>query len=203
MDKKLYLISIQVEGCEQEEASKADMNDDDDGLDDFGNDEQHEDDKDATDDQHQMDTEGNVGDLVGQGGDIAGIGFKTVVDKSISEAMKEQTGNRVGDKSQESEVNVDNLDLQLPTSIAHLYTEGLGHDVVDSQDHDQMVRWMKFLEEHEDEGDIAGTDLLKTMELVDENVLVGSIEKADQDYDSGASDREMLNVDDEQIELGK
>jgi hypothetical protein len=126
-----------------------------------------------------------------------------VVDKSISEAMKEQTGNRVGDKSQESEVNVDNLDLQLPTSIAHLYTEGLGHDVVDSQDHDQMVRWMKFLEEHEDEGDIAGTDLLKTMELVDENVLVGSIEKADQDYDSGASDREMLNVDDEQIELGK
>jgi hypothetical protein len=68
MDKKLYLISIQVEGCEQEEASKAYMNDDDDGLDDFGNDEQHEDDKDATDDQHQMDTEGNVGDLVGQGG---------------------------------------------------------------------------------------------------------------------------------------
>jgi hypothetical protein len=32
---------------------------------------------------------------------------------------------------------------------------------------------------------------------------VGSVEKADQDYDSGAGDREMLDVDDEQIELGK
>jgi hypothetical protein len=66
-----------------------------------------------------------------------------------------------------------------------------------------MVRWMKFLEEHEDEGDVGGTDLMKTMELVDENVHVGSVEKADQDYDSGAGDREMLDVDDEQIELGK
>jgi hypothetical protein len=75
--------------------------------------------------------------------------------------------------------------------------------VVGSQDHDQMVRWMKFLEEHEDEGDIVGIDLLKAMELVDENVLVGSVEKADQDYDSGAGDREMLDVDDEKIELGK
>jgi hypothetical protein len=119
MDKKLYLISIQVEGYEQEEASKADM-DDDDGLDDFGIDDQQEDDK---DDQHQMDIEGNggsVGDLVGQGGNTVGVGSKTVVDRSISEAVKEQTENRVGDKSQESEVNVDNLDLQSPTSIAHL-----------------------------------------------------------------------------------
>jgi hypothetical protein len=39
MDKKLYLISIQIEGYEQEEASKADM-DDDDWLDEFGNDDQ-------------------------------------------------------------------------------------------------------------------------------------------------------------------
>jgi hypothetical protein len=69
---------------------------------------------------------GNVGDLVGQGGNIAGIGSKIMVDRSISEAVKEQTENRVGDKSHESEVNVDNLDLQSPTSIAHLYTEGLG-----------------------------------------------------------------------------
>jgi hypothetical protein len=41
MDKKLYLISIHVEGYGQEESDKTEM-DDDDGLDDFGNDDQQE-----------------------------------------------------------------------------------------------------------------------------------------------------------------
>jgi hypothetical protein len=56
LDNKLYMISIHVEGFEQEEAAKDNM-DDDDGLDDFGNeDQQEEEDDDATDQQH-METE--------------------------------------------------------------------------------------------------------------------------------------------------
>jgi hypothetical protein len=41
MDKKLYLISIHVEGYEQEESDKTDI-DDNDGMDDFGNDDHQE-----------------------------------------------------------------------------------------------------------------------------------------------------------------
>jgi hypothetical protein len=55
MDKELYLISIQVEGFEQEEADKTDM-DDDDGLDDFGNEDQQEEEDVDKPDQQEMDT---------------------------------------------------------------------------------------------------------------------------------------------------
>jgi hypothetical protein len=59
LDRRLYLISIHVEGFEQEDVVRAEM-DDDDGLDDFGNDVQHDGGEDDTTDHHSMETGGSL-----------------------------------------------------------------------------------------------------------------------------------------------
>jgi hypothetical protein len=81
MDKKLYLISIHVEGYEQEESDKTDMDDDDD-MDDFGNDDHQEGGDNDTAGQNQMETEAadehRRDAPTGQGGSSGQKGAKTV-----------------------------------------------------------------------------------------------------------------------------
>jgi hypothetical protein len=66
-----------------------------------------------------------------------------------------------------------------------------------------MIRWMKFLEEHESEESMKGVDLLQMMELVDEG------EKMDPVDTLGLGDSAMSNLNTEvddgvvQLEQGK
>jgi hypothetical protein len=66
-----------------------------------------------------------------------------------------------------------------------------------------MIRWMKFLEEHESEESLKGVDLLQMMELVDEG------EKMDPVDTLGPGDSAMSNLNTEvddgtvQLEQGK
>jgi hypothetical protein len=66
-----------------------------------------------------------------------------------------------------------------------------------------MIRWMKFLEEHESKKSMKGVDLLQMMELVDEG------EKMDPVDTLGLGDSAMSNLNTEvddgvvQLEQGK
>jgi hypothetical protein len=89
------------------------------------------------------------------------------------------------DSSKEKEeiqdsVMVEVLDLQSPKPIADMYatphTRG-----EESQDHEQMSRWMKFLEDHEAKNRKDGVELLKVMELMEEGENMDSTATVGQD----------------------
>jgi hypothetical protein len=92
--------------------------------------------------------------------------------------------------------------MQSPGSIAHLYMIPQTDEEGESQDHEQMIRWMKFLEEHESEDGKGGVELLKAMELVGENEVVEPVGMMEKD-DMGLNNGNVMDNVDEQVEKGK
>jgi hypothetical protein len=143
MDKKLHLLSIFVEGYEQEAGEKPSEDDDDDDLGDEG-DEAQDEGIDELDDKRNMETDGPVEQA---------DNFTTLNQKSAPTGAK-------------TVMMVVDLDVQTLADIAHLYSKQKQEE--DSgQDSEQLLRCKEFLENSctlKQKGDV----LLSSMEMVDE-----------------------------------
>jgi hypothetical protein len=149
LDKKLYLVSILVEGFEQEDDSRSGKGDDGDQGDD--EDGAQDDDFDDLDDEQDMETDKSVQNTnnftTPQGKQIAGSKTKTVSGPLV-------------------DMSLEGMEKQRPQEVAHMYVDSAkAGDPSDDWDNEQKVRWEKFLnlaDKHMSWGDV-----LQVVELIE------------------------------------
>jgi hypothetical protein len=152
LDKKLYLVSILVEGVEQEDDSMpgkgdyGDQGDDEDGA--------QDDDFDDLDNEQDMETDKSVQNTnnftTPQGKQVTGSRPKTVLGVSVDRSLEE-------------------IEKQEPQDVAHIYADSAkASDLSDSWDNEQRMRWVKFMNLADEQK--LGEDILQAMELIEVDV---------------------------------
>jgi hypothetical protein len=152
LDKKLYMITILVEGYENEQKVDNDDNhgddDDDDQKDSEGKDNS---DDDLDDIQDTMETDRH-----------RGLGMEKPADANQNLNTKERSASLLNQYDKAGN------DGQSPDYIAHFYVE-TGEEVQLENESEQTKRWAELMEGTEGKFK-AGASLLHSMELVDEEV---------------------------------